>query len=117
MELNKQEQKVFDERQKRYGTFIQAHANLGLLWTALIQNHFRIKLPGHIPSHIVLLMMVASKLNRAAAEKGVLVDEENYDDGKIYLEMAKNAKKEFERLAKEMSKKESRQEKSGSNTV
>ena len=117
MELNKKEQHVFETRQARYGTFIQAHANLGLLWTGLIQNHFRIKLPASLPSHLVLLMMVASKLNRAVAEKGLLVDEENYDDGKIYLEMAKNAKKEFEALAKQMSEKTSTQEKPNSNVT
>lgn len=115
MELNEQEQKVFVSRQKRYGTFVQAHKNLGLLWTGLIQNYFGIELSEPIPSHLVLLMMVASKLNRAAAEKGLLVDEENYDDGKIYLEMAKNAKKEFERLAKEMPEKAGKKRKPNSN--
>lgn len=111
MELSKEQQEIFKARQKRYGTFIQAHANLGLLWTALIQNYFRIKLPTPIPSHLVLLMMVASKLNRAVAEQGVLLNDDNYTDSEIYLEMAKNAKKEFETLAKEMSKTKSSKKK------
>lgn len=106
MELSKQEQKIFDERQKRYGNYIDAHENLGMIWTGILQNFYRTKLPTTIPSHIVLLMMVASKLNRVAAEN--LVNDENYDDGKIYLELMKNAKKEFERLAKEMSETKSR---------
>lgn len=110
MELNKKEQEIFAQRQKRYGAFIRAHENLGLLWTGLIQNYFRIQLPSTIPSHIVLLMMVASKLNRITAEGSV--NDENYDDGKIYLELTKNAKKEFEKLAKQMSEKKSRPEES-----
>lgn len=95
MKLNEEEQKIFEQRQKRYGHFIDAHENLGLVWTGLIQNYFRIKLSEPIPSHLVLLMMAASKLNRAVAEKD-LPDSDNYNDNKIYIEMAKQAKENYE---------------------
>gem|GEM_PF-6206835 len=95
MGLSKKEKEVFDQRQKRYGDFVNAHENLGLIWTALIQNHFRIILPGPIPSYLVLLMMASSKLNRAVAEKN-LPDSDNYDDNKIYIEMAKKAREVYD---------------------
>lgn len=96
MELNKKEQQIFDERQKRYGHFIEAHNNLGLIWTGLIQNYFRIKLSEPIPAHLVLLLMAASKLNRAVAEEDHLLDFDNYDDNKIYIEMARKARTLYE---------------------
>ena len=96
MELDKEDQKIFDVRQARYGTFIEAHENLGLEWTGIIQNYFRIKLPRPIPSHVVLLMMVASKVNRAAAEE-LLPDQDNYIDAKIYAVMAQEARLEYEK--------------------
>jgi len=96
MKLNEEERKIFEQRQKRYGNFVDAHENLGLIWTGLIQNYFQIKLPEPIPSHLVLLMMAASKLNRAVAEKD-LIDSDNYDDAKIYAEMAKKAKETHEK--------------------
>ena len=99
MELSKKEKEVFERRQKRYGDFINAHENLGLIWTALIQNHFRIILPRPIPSHLVLLMMAGSKLNRAVAEEDLL-DFDNYDDNKIYIEMAKKAREVYDATKK-----------------
>lgn len=92
--MDKKEQEIQKEREKRYGgktTF--NHENLGIIWTGILQNYFRIKLPAIIPAHIVLLMFSASKINRAVSEVGI-PDNDNYDDGKIYLELAKNAKKE-----------------------
>lgn len=94
MNLSEEDRRTFKTRQERYGTFIQAHKNLGLLWTGLLQNHFRIKLPGPIPSHVVLLMMTASKLNRAVAEE-LLPDEDNYVDAKIYTAMAQKARIQY----------------------
>jgi len=94
MKLNKKEQAVFEKRNTRYRIgFVNAHENLGLIWTGLIQSYYGIKLSEPLPSHLVLTMMSASKLNRAVSEKK-MPDEDNYDDGKIYLELAKNAKKE-----------------------
>jgi len=113
MEFEEKVQKIFDARQARYGTFIKAHENLGLEWTGIIQNHFRIKLPRPIPSHVVLLMMVASKLNRAVAEE-LLPDQDNYIDAKIYTAMAQKARLEYEK--EKAVDKESRPEKSDSKT-
>ena len=95
MGLNKKEEIIFKKRNTRYCLgFFQAHKNLGKLWTAILESYYGIELPELIPSHVVLLMMAVSKINRAASEKGKLVDEDNYVDGKIYLELAQNAKKE-----------------------
>ena len=93
--LTKEEDLVQKIRQERYGsTATVNHRNLGLLWTGIIQSYFEIELSHPIPSHVVLLMMSASKINRAASERGPLVDDDNYVDGKIYMELAKLAKKD-----------------------
>jgi len=88
--MNEKEKKIFEERGSLYGEGTEAHTNLGLIWTGLIQNHYRIKLPYPLPPDLVLLMFVGSKANRAACHTTLLDD--NYDDGKIYMEMARKAK-------------------------
>ena len=88
--LTENERKIQKDRANRYGDSKIQHGNLGLIWTGILrQAGYVIEPP--IPSHIVLLMMVGSKVSRASFEKK-LRDTENYDDGKIYFELAKEAK-------------------------
>lgn len=84
---------IFKDRSKNYGDHISGHGNLGLLWTGMIQNHYKIKLSHSIPSYLVDLMMVASKICRAAINP---TKEDHYIDGRVYLTMAEAAsKKEY----------------------
>jgi len=99
MHLSKKEKAIQKIRTKRYGQdFTRNHQNLGLIWTGILQSYYEIQFPEMMPSHVVLLMMAASKINRASTEKGKLLDEENYDDGKIYLELAKSACKNYKTI-------------------
>ena len=69
MDLTNEEKKVQIARASRYGDHRFVHANLGLMWTGILQSYYSIELSEPIPAHVVLLMMTASKLNRACAEK------------------------------------------------
>jgi len=89
--LSEAHAQIHAERGARYGEGTQAHTNLGLIWTGILQNHFLMTLPAPIPADVVLLMMAANKLNRAACPTPLHGD--NYDDGVIYVEMAREAKK------------------------
>ena len=91
MELNEKDQAIFDNRDEKYGPFIPMHRNLGLIWAGIIQNHFNIELPGSLPAHLVLLMLAASKINRASLEK-ITDDDDSFADARIYMQLAKEAK-------------------------
>lgn len=92
MAFEEREKKLHEERGKQYGEGTFAHTNLGLEWTGLIQNHYRITLSHPLPPDLVLLMFAASKANRAACPTPL--HDDNYDDGKVYFEMARKAKEE-----------------------
>jgi len=79
---------IIEERSSYYGDPTFAHANLGLLWTGIIQNHYGIELPRPVSAELVHLLMVASKLNRIA----VAHREDDYDDARCYLRLANLAK-------------------------
>jgi hypothetical protein len=91
MNLSKKEKQIHSQRTARYGDATAGHQNLGRIWAALLSQHYGIKLK-NIPSRIVLLMFAASKLNRAAIEP-LNANSDCYDDGKIYMELAKDAKR------------------------
>jgi len=77
------------DRERQYGDATTGHTNLGLAWTGLLQNHYGIVLDHPLPAHLVLLMMSASKANRAA--RGLMHIEDNYVDGAIYFNLAGEA--------------------------
>lgn len=89
--LSPEEQAIFEERNKQYGDATQSHANIGLAWTGILQNHFDITLPHAIPADVVLLMMATLKALRAARSYMIVPD--NYTDAKTYFEMARTARK------------------------
>lgn len=78
--------RVLKERAEQYGDATTGHENLGLAWTGLLQNHYGIQLDHPIPADVVLLMMAASKANRAA--RGLKLLDDNYDDGANYFDLA-----------------------------
>lgn len=91
MQLDKKNKAIFNNRNKKYGPFTPMHRNLGLIWTGIIQNHFNIELPTPLPAYLVLLMLAASKINRAALKK-IVDEDDSFVDGRIYMELAKAAK-------------------------
>jgi len=86
----KSKQEVVDEtvieRAKVYGAVVTSHENIGLSWTALIQQHFGIKLDHPIPPELVAQMMVAFKMQRAAR----VYHPDNYVDGQAYMGFAEH---------------------------
>lgn len=53
-----------EERGKVYGKPRASHRNIGLSWTAIIQQYYGIELPHPIPDHVTAKMMVAFKNQR-----------------------------------------------------
>ena len=70
-------------------TATEAHARLGRLWTALLENHYQIALPEPIPAHVVLLMFAAHKIHRACLPWRREPDD--YMDAVNYLRLADEA--------------------------
>lgn len=83
--LGSPEQKtIFLQRQETYGPFDQCHRNLGLAFTALIQNHYHITLEHPIPGFLAALMLAAMKQVRATNT----FHGDNYDDLLNYAQFA-----------------------------
>lgn len=77
-------QATIAERGKVYGDATLSHENIGLAWTALIQQHYQIRLDHAMPSWLVELMMVSFKVHRAAR----VFHADNYVDARAYLQFA-----------------------------
>ena len=83
------ESKVGETIQQRsaiYGEPHLSHENIGLCWTAALQQHYGIQLPHVIPSHIVELMMCQFKLQRSMR----VFHEDNYGDLRAYAKFAEH---------------------------
>lgn len=78
-----------EDREDRYGDGVFGHANLGLVWTSLLQNHYDIEFDHPVPGHLVCLMMAGNKLNRAALPTEPHVDD--YVDASGYLDIARRS--------------------------
>ena len=76
--------KIKAERGKVYGDPQLSHENIGLSWTALIQQHYGIRLDHPLPSWLVSQMMVTFKMQRAAR----VYHQDNYDDAANYMGFA-----------------------------
>lgn len=72
------------ERGKVYGCPTLSHENIGLAWTAKIQQHYGIRLDHPIPSWLVELMMVDFKTQRASR----VFHADNFIDARAYLQFA-----------------------------
>ena len=87
--MSKQVTDIIEERGKVYGDSRLSHENIGLSWTALIQQHYGMTLAHPLPDWLVELMMVAFKLNRSART----FHADNYLDAKAYLHFAETDQK------------------------
>lgn len=81
------------ERGRVYGDPIKSHANIGLSWTGLIQQHYGIELDHPIPSWLVNQMMVTLKMQRSAR----VYHKDNYDDAANYSQFANDGQAADER--------------------
>jgi hypothetical protein len=72
------------ERGKVYGPPKSSHANIGLSWTGLIQQHYGITLDHPIPDFLVALMLDHLKGQRSCR----VFKQDNYDDKHIYADFA-----------------------------
>lgn len=72
------------ERGKVYGPPLLSFNNIGLSWTALIQQHYGISLPAPLPPALVAQMMVAFKNQRSAR----VHKSDNYADLHVYADFA-----------------------------
>ena len=87
--MSKQVTDIIEERGKVYGDSRLSHENIGLSWTALIQQHYGMTLAHPLPDWLVELMMVAFKLNRSART----FHAGNYLDARAYLQFAETDQK------------------------
>jgi len=87
--VTNQIQNIIAERSKVYGDSRLSHENIGLSWTALIQQHYGMTLPHPLPDWLVELMMVGLKLNRSAR----VYHADNYLDANAYLQFAERDQK------------------------
>jgi len=87
--MSKQVTDIIEKRGKIYGDSRLSHENIGLSWTALIQQHYGMTLAHPLPEWLVELMMVAFKLNRSART----FHADNYLDAKAYLHFAETDQK------------------------
>lgn len=75
---------VIEERGKVYGDPQASHANIGLAWTGLLQQHYGIQFDHALPAWLVAQMMVMLKVNRAAR----VFKDDNFLDLKVYAGFA-----------------------------
>ena len=80
---------IIEERGKVYGDPETGFTNIGLHFTAMVQQHFGITLDHAIPNWLVAEMMVVFKMHRAA--RGY--HEDSILDGKAYLKFAEDFQK------------------------
>lgn len=72
---------IIAERGKVYGDPLTGHANIGLSWTAMLQQHYGLTLDHPLPAALVAQMMVCFKMQRAAR----VFHKDNYDDAHAYV--------------------------------
>ena len=81
--LEKETQKVREQRDKAYGDYHFGFTNLGRSWAAMLSEHLRVIIPD-IPAHVVTLMVAEMKMHRASRpwrrDFDDFVDLKNYVD-------------------------------------
>lgn len=82
-------EQLIKERGRVYGDALLGHTNIGMAWTAILQQHYGIALPNIIPPEIVALMMASLKIHRATR----VFHQDNYDDAFVYLGFANKFQK------------------------
>lgn len=80
----KELKEMCDVRTRDYGDPRISFEGLGMMWTAILETHYQLKLPWPIPAHVAALFMGALKISRAS--KGF--KEDNYDDLRNFIMFA-----------------------------
>jgi hypothetical protein len=80
---------TIEERGRVYGDPQCSMTNIGLSWTALLQQHYGIPFSHPIPDFIVAQMMVCFKMQRAAR----VYKDDNYIDAHAYARFADSFQK------------------------
>lgn len=78
------------ERGIVYGDPKHSHANIGLSWTGLLQQHYGLTFDHPIPASLVAQMMVTFKMQRSAR----VFKDDNYIDAKAYLKFGEEFQRE-----------------------
>lgn len=84
-EFEEERRRIFLSQSAIYGPATFGHGNVGLIWTAQLQQYYGIELDEPVPSKLVLLMMAGSKLNRAS---GPNYRGDSFADGSFYFDLA-----------------------------
>lgn len=84
------EASMMEERGKVYGDYTINMNAVGLCWQSILELHFQ-KPVDPIPGYVVCSMMAGFKVLRSV---GPAFHEDNYIDGKTYLEMSRLVRKE-----------------------
>jgi len=92
VQLPEEEAEILKDRAAAYGDASITHANLGLYWTGILQQHFGIELDHPVPADVVLLMLAANKINRAVLPTSGKLDD--YVDLRNYAHLGWEARKE-----------------------
>ena len=71
--------------QNGYGDTVFNHTQIGLLWTALLQEHYKLELDHPIPADMACLMMAGMKLIRACWATYIF---DTYLDAAVYAQFA-----------------------------
>lgn len=77
------------ERGKVYGGPFESHKNIGMSWTALLQQHYGLTFEKPIPASLVAQMMVCFKMQRSAR----VYKDDNYIDAHAYTKFAEEFQK------------------------
>jgi hypothetical protein len=77
---------TIEERSKIYGDPFHSYQNIGIAWTALLQQHYGITLDHPIPASLAAQMMVALKMQRATC----VYHGDNYIDAHAYAKFAED---------------------------
>lgn len=92
MDLNEEEYAIWKDRNIVYGDSTVANTQLGLIWTAMIQQHYGIELPHPIPADLALLLQAGMKLCRLARKPD---HEDSQKDALVYMKLASKATRQL----------------------
>ena len=81
---------IIAKRGEVYGDPYRSHVNIGLAFTALIQQHYDLTLTHPVPHELVAQMMVAMKNQRGCRHRVLSTD--SHQDLRVYNKFAEDFK-------------------------
>lgn len=99
LNLTEDEAAIQKDRGSFYGPADKNFSALGHMIQGLLEAHYQQPLPGPIPAHVVGHIYVASKMVRAVVP--YKFNEDNYVDGKVYMELAKVSDPRWDEVKKD----------------